>query len=43
VQEIATAFATTEKAIESRLVRARRTLKENILALLKNEAERGKR
>src|SRR5262245_8544686 len=39
VQEIATEFAATEKAIESRLVRARRTLKENILTLLKNETE----
>jgi RNA polymerase sigma-70 factor (ECF subfamily) len=43
VREIAAESATTEKAIESRLGRARRTLKENILALLKNEAERGKR
>jgi DNA-directed RNA polymerase specialized sigma24 family protein len=37
VRELAEAFQTSEKAIESRLVRIRRKLKEALLLKLKNE------
>lgn len=40
VREIAAGLATTEKAVESRLLRARKRLKEGVLEKLRQESER---